>query len=342
MSLGLAMVLAACGAPQRAGPSEPPRPEPSPASSHHEDESPALDPDRERREAALGPLVGLDPRLLRALDPAGFEPLAPPQPGSWRDRVHEPSQGFDDFIASSHNALQPDRRTLVLMPLGNFPIEIVVDGAVIAAVATPELFEMRGFLQVYFGLSVDVVTPMPISEVELPTREHSGRRQYDATALVEAFMPVLPEHAYSMTVLINHDLFVAPERDYGFGYATHDERMAVMSFARLDPVPEGALHGIEAEEQIRLRAYKLLAHEVAHTFGLRHCDHYACVMNGVADELELDQTPLHLCPVCLRKLLHLTRTDPQERYEALARWYTDFSVDEESRWVRQRLVEIES
>jgi len=339
MSLGLAMAIAACGAaPSRLGPEVPEAPSASPSP---EDDASVLDPERERREAALGPLVGLDPRVLRVLDSEAFEPLSPPRPGSWRDRVHEPSQGFDDFIASSHNALQPDRRTLVLLPLGNFPIEVVIDGPVVAAVCTPELFEMRGFVERYFGLPVDVVTPLPISEVELPTREHSGRRQYDATALVDAFVPVLPEHAYSMTVLINHDLFVAPERDYGFGYATHDERMAVMSFARLDPSRQGTLHGIEAEERIRLRAYKLLAHEVAHTFGLRHCDHYACVMNGMADELELDETPLHLCPVCLRKLLHLTGIDPQQRYRALAQWYADFSVEDESKWVRQRLAEIE-
>lgn len=292
-----------------------------------------------RREAALGPLVGVDPRMRRILDSAAFEALGPPRPGSWRDRVDEPSQGYVDFLASRRNALQPGRETLVLLPLGRFPAEVFIDGDHVAAVRTPELYELRGFVRAYFGLPVDVVTPMPIDDLPLPTREHSGRTQYDAPGLVDAFMPVVPEHAYSMTVLINHDLFAAPERAYGFGYATHHERLAVMSFARLDPQVEGTAHGIEAEERIRERAYKLLAHEVAHTFGLRHCDHYACIMNGMADAEELDQTPLHLCPVCLRKLLHVLGIDPEARYRALADWYTEFSVDE-ARWVRQRLAQL--
>jgi len=302
---------------------------------------PSPDPSLERRDAALGPLVGLPARTRRALDLAAFEPLGDPPPGSWRDRVHEPSQSFADFVAASPNALEPGRRTLVLLPLGSFPTEVVIDGSMVAAVRTPELYELRGFVRSYFGLPVDVVTPMPISDVELPTREHEGRRQYSALALVDAFVPALPEHAYSMTVLINHDLFVAPERDYGFGYATHAERLAVMSFARLDPHAQGALQAFEAEERIRQRAYKLLAHEVGHTFGLHHCDHHACIMNGMADELELDQTPLHLCAICLRKLLHVTGADPQARYEALAGWYEEFSLDDEARWVRGRLAEIE-
>lgn len=336
LGVALGLLVLGCGGRAPVGSANPAPVEPTPSSPPVQ--APP-DLDAERREAALGPLVGVDARMRRVLDPEAFEPLGLPRPGSWRDRVHEPSQSYVDFLASPRNSVEPGRDTLVLLPLGSFPTEVVIDGDHVAAVRTPELYELRGFVRAYFGLPVDVVTPMPIDDLALPTRERSGRTQYDAPGLVDAFAPALPEHAYSMTVLINHDLFAAPERAFGFGYATHHERLAVMSFARLDPQVDGTMHGIEAEERIRERAYKLLAHEVAHTFGLRHCDHYACVMNGMADARELDQTPLHLCPVCLRKLLHVLGIDPEARYRALAGWYTEFSVDEAD-WVQQRLAEI--
>ncbi|MEM9458334.1 MAG: archaemetzincin [Myxococcota bacterium] len=339
----LGVFVGGCGGQAPVNPAQPVAPEDRGATPRAA--LPLLNPSDlafERREAALGPWVGLDERMRRVFDPGAFEPLGPPLPGSWRARVHESSQGYDDFVVARRNPVEPGRQTLVLLPLGSFPTEMVIDGEHVFGVRTPELYEMRGFLRTYFGLPVDVVTPMPIDDLDLPTRARSGRTQYDAAALVDAFVPVLPEHAYSMTVLINRDLFAAPERAFGFGYATHYERLAVMSFARLDPLVDGTLHGIEAEERIRERAYKLLAHEVAHTFGLRHCDHYACIMNGMADPLELDRTPLHLCPVCLRKLLHVLDIDPEARYRALADWYTEFSVEAEASWVQQRLARIEA
>lgn len=286
---------------------------------------------------ALGPTDDLSAALRRALDPAAFPPLPPARPGSWRDRVTEPSQSFADFVAADFHSPSAERQTLVLLPLGTYPVEVVHEEGHMVAVRTPELYEMRGFLRAYFGLPVDVVTPMPLEPLPLPTRERSGRLQYDAPALVDAFTPALPEHAYSMVVLLNRDLFFMPEQSFGFGYGTHRDRLAVMSFARLDPQPTGELHGIEAEDRIRQRAYKLLAHETAHTFGLRHCDHHACVMNGMADEIELDETPLHLCAVCLHKLIHATGLDPVARYRALARWYGEFELEDEATWIVRRL-----
>ncbi|MEX1368620.1 MAG: archaemetzincin [Nannocystaceae bacterium] len=287
------------------------------------------------------PLTPLPLTLRRALDPTAFPPLPPPRPGSWRDRIDEPPQSFADFTTDDFPTPTPDRNTLVLLPLGSYPIDFIYEDDLMVAVRTPELHELRGFLHTYFGLPVDIVTPIPLEPLELPTRDHHGHRQYDAPALVDAITPALPEHAYAMVVLLNRDLYFMPQQAYGFGYGTHRDRLAVMSFARLDPARTGQLHGIAAEERIRQRAYKLLAHETAHTFGLRHCQQHACVMNGIADEIELDEIPLHLCAVCLHKLLHATGLDPVARYHALATWYDELSLEQEAAWVRARLHAIE-
>jgi archaemetzincin len=290
--------------------------------------------------AALGPSDDLDPWLRRVLDPTAFEPLPPPRPGSWRHRVHEPSQSFADFAAARFDRPDAARSTLVLLPLGSFPTEFVLEDGSVHAVRTPELAELQGFAAAFFGLPVDVITPIPIEPLELPVRERPSHARYDALGIIDAVAPVLPAHAHSMIVLINHDLSVGPEQGYGFGYATHTERLAVMSFARLDPRRSGSAPGTDVERVSHARGYKLLAHELAHTFGLHHCDHFACVMNGVADAQELDDLPLQLCPVCLRKLMLAVGFDPEARYRALHAFYVEQDMQAEAAWVQQRLAEI--
>jgi archaemetzincin len=301
----------------------------------------AHDPGSVEWPAALGRRADLDPRLRRVLDPTAFEPLPPPRPGSWRQRVREPSQSFEQFAAARFDRPDTTRGTLVLLPLGSFPTEFVVEDEGMHAVHTPELAELRGFATAFFGLPVDVVTPIPIEPLDLVVHERLGHERYDALGIIDAVAPVLPAHAHSMIVLINRDLTVDPEQGYGFGYATHTERLAVMSFARLDPRHSGSAPGTDVDEVTHARGYKLLAHELAHTFGLHHCDQFACVMNGVADEQELDDLPLHLCPVCLRKLMLAVGFDPEARYQALHAFYTEQGMQSEAAWVQQRLDEID-
>mmetsp|Transcript_23424 Transcript_23424/g.38762 ORF Transcript_23424/g.38762 Transcript_23424/m.38762 type:complete len:97 (+) Transcript_23424:765-1055(+) len=50
------------------------------------------------------------------------------------------------------------------------------------------------------------------------------------------------------------------------------------------------------------RALQTLVHESCHLFHLEHCVYYQCVMNGANHLAESDASPMHLCPICLRKL----------------------------------------
>jgi archaemetzincin len=52
-------------------------------------------------------------------------------------------------------------------------------------------------------------------------------------------------------------------------------------------------------------------------FGIQHCVFFNCLMNGSNHLDESDQRPLHLCPVCLRKLHHSIRFDLSWRSLAL-------------------------
>ena len=65
------------------------------------------------------------------------------------------------------------------------------------------------------------------------------------------------------------------------------------------------------------RAIGTMTHEIGHMFGLKHCIHYECTLNGTngpGDGASLERT---LCPICLLKLKLNIKFDTRQRYENL-------------------------
>merc|ERR1712188_164199 len=124
--------------------------------------------------------------------------------------------------------------------------------------------------------------------------------------------------------------------------------VGVFSFARYDPsgrfLSEGLtlppLTDAEKNEVLR-RSCRVLAHEGTHVVGLKHCIHFACLMNGSNNLEESDRAPLHLCPVCLRKLAEGCGFHPLQRYWDLLEWYDQHGFDEQKEWTRARIARIE-
>ncbi len=181
-----------------------------------------------------------------------------------------------------------------------------------------------------------------LEEIELsaltpaPGRVRRNHGQFNARALLAVLAPSVPDDARSVTALMARDLYVSDAQEYAFGYALHDARVAVVSFAQLDPRFIGRPSATPAPTRMRARGYKLVAHEVGHTLGLEHCDEYRCVMNGVAHVKELDATPLRLGPRCLEKLARVSDRAPAERYDALAAHYDAHRLVDEASWARAR------
>jgi archaemetzincin len=81
------------------------------------------------------------------------------------------------------------------------------------------------------------------------------------------------------------DLFV-PILTFVFGEAELGGRCAVVSLQRLDE----RFYGVPArEELLRERLVKEAVHELGHTFGLRHCEDWRCVMtpSHAVDRLDI-------------------------------------------------------
>ncbi|EDY16810.1 hypothetical protein CfE428DRAFT_5619 [Chthoniobacter flavus Ellin428] len=68
-----------------------------------------------------------------------------------------------------------------------------------------------------------------------------------------------------------------------------------------------------------------------------HCTYYSCVMNGSNHLAESDSRPLHLCPVCLRKLQWSTGFDVVARYTALEKASRAAGLMDEAEWLNRQL-----
>ncbi len=288
------------------------------------------------------------PRVDVVFDDPSFARLGPPRPGSWRTHVDEPGQSFADYQAANPNRPTSARGTLVLLPLGPYPraailpddlpsVKLEEDGFV-SFVFSPAPGDLAEFLASFYGLPTRIEPERPFDSLGLaPARMHDHHAQFDARELLSALGPTLPEDAYSMTALVVRDVVVDERQQFAYGYGLHVDRLALVSFAQLDSRFAGGADAPEFQTRIRERSHKLLAHEVGHTLGFGHCDVHECVMNGVANLDELDATPLHLCPECLRKLLWLVDVDLVQRYRELARYYEAHGLASELAWVRARI-----
>ncbi len=136
------------------------------------------------------------------------------------------------------------------------------------------------------------------------------------------------------------DLYPDPAWNFVFGSASLYERVGVFSFARYDPAFFGEARGKDFKTKMLRRSTKVLAHEIGHMFGLQHCIFFQCGMNGSNHLEESDSRPIHLCPVCLRKLQHNIEFEVEKRYRALEDFYRRHGLDAEADWVKGRLAAI--
>jgi archaemetzincin len=97
--------------------------------------------------------------------------------------------------------------------------------------------------------------------------------------------------------------FYAPSSDlltFVFGEAQLDGNCAVVSTARL----KEEFYGLPRREELFLeRLIKEAAHELGHTFGLRHCMDWRCVMASSHAVERLDVKGAEFCKACRKTVL---------------------------------------
>ena len=279
---------------------------------------------------AIGDLSGLPVLLQRAFAPdaGSFDPIPNPGPNHWLAVHDEPGQTFDQFKASRPNRPAPDRRIIYLQPLGDFVPE-----------RSPSIDKLREFAAAFFAMEVKALPPIPIQSSKFATRQNplTGNPQILTNDVLKFLTTRLPADAFCILAITMEDLYPEPSWNFVFGQASLRDRVAVYSFVRYDPAFYGEPRMAGYEMLLLRRSCKVLAHETGHMFGLAHCTYFNCLMNGSNHLVESDRRPLHLCPVCLRKLQWSIGFDVLERYVELERVNRLTGFTDEAAWLSRRI-----
>lgn len=124
------------------------------------------------------------------------------------------------------------------------------------------------------------------------------RQQYYSTAILQRMEKVSDLDARILGVTAC-DLYV-PVLTFVFGEAQLDGNCAVVSTARLHE----EVYGLPPHEDLhRERLVKEAAHELGHTFGLRHCGDWRCVMSSSHGVERLDVKGAEFCASCKKAVV---------------------------------------
>ncbi len=119
------------------------------------------------------------------------------------------------------------------------------------------------------------------------------RRQYHSTRILEHLAKRIPPDTMKIIGIVSVDLFI-PILTHVYGEAQLGGVSAVVSTFRLLEPPGP----VKARADFANRIGKEAAHELGHTFKLRHCPNSTCIMHYCRSLRDVDMKSLKLCPYC--------------------------------------------
>jgi archaemetzincin len=119
------------------------------------------------------------------------------------------------------------------------------------------------------------------------------RKQYHSTAVLERLAAKAPPDALKVLALTREDLFI-PILTHVYGEAQLGGTSCVVSTHRL---AEG-ISMVNTRERYLKRVAKEAAHELGHTFDLRHCKDAHCIMHYCRSIGDVDHKNNELCRYC--------------------------------------------
>jgi archaemetzincin len=301
----------------------------------------------ERREKntqkRLGPADEKGPEDSTRGEPGarGFPRMPKPRKGDWLDEHEEPGQPVQRFLSRSSQMPQPHGpyNTIALVIIGaeGFPSELVAS--------------LRLYVSSFFLLPVEVLGPLAIDDGDgsaIQRRQHpdTGLQLFAKDCLEFARKAVARDRALSRRVIATMgitmlDLTVNADWNFVYGLASPLHASGCFSMCRFSPSFNGeAVSSAEAAAKIILqRSCKVLTHELTHIFGVKHCVHFQCLMNGANHVGELERQPLLECPLCCRKLLlQLGWKDLALRYRTQALALRKMGFDQEAEFIESVLL----
>ncbi len=233
-------------------------------------------------------------------------PLGPPQPGDWLAKYKEPGQTFAQYVQADPVRRTKKQNTIYICQIGDF------------SKAQNEVLERtREYLTAFFDMPVQTTKNLPLSAIPAEARRTHpswGDEQIlTSFVLDQVLRPNRPGDALASLAFTSTDLWPGEGWNFVFGQANLREQVGVWSIYRNgDPA--------KSKEDFHLclrRTFGTATHETGHILTMQHCTAFECNMNGSNNREESDRKPLHLCPVCLRKLCWNLQVEPVSYLEKL-------------------------
>jgi archaemetzincin len=253
-----------------------------------------------------------------------FKPLPPPGPDDWLANHEEEGQTFEQFLYSPRNEIKNTRSVIYILPIWDFEAE-----------KSPSLELLRQYTEAFFTITVKLLPSVSPQKKAFSHRINSNteKEQVHAGLVLCWLLKRIPDDAYCIIGVTMEDLYPDPKWNFVFGYASYEQRVGVFSFVRFDQSFYNQKDSTD-HKLLLLRSCKVLTHEIGHMFGMTHCIAYHCNMNGSNNLQESDAQPAWLCPVCLKKLHHVTGFDVIKRYNILESFYEKNEFTYEWGWVK--------
>jgi archaemetzincin len=124
------------------------------------------------------------------------------------------------------------------------------------------------------------------------------RRQYHSTEILKKILQRPASETWRVLGVTEMDLYI-PVLTFVFGEAQLSDGGAVVSTHRL----RQEFYGLPTDpELLHERLLKESLHELGHTFGLRHCPDYSCVMSASNGVERIDLKRAEFCSTCAQSL----------------------------------------
>ena len=278
---------------------------------------PSWTPPTAQEQIRAAQLASVPTSLQPWLRVRAFEPIQKPGENDW---PHGAGQTFDDFKTLRVKGPEPGGK-IYLLPLGE-PHE---------AAAFPHLGTLAEGTTAFYGLQCEVLPMITLAQLEGEGKA-SGRlirkrgRQIDASDVIANLKKWRPADGFAVMAVTMSDIF---KGEFNFLYGLAGLHLGVVSLHRLHPDSpgydyEGPTKG-RPDEMLLRHTMDVLTHELGHSFGLRHCTYFSCVMQGFNCLEEAEGHAPDLCPVCLRKFLWIANTQSTDqvraRYERMLDFY---------------------
>jgi len=124
------------------------------------------------------------------------------------------------------------------------------------------------------------------------------RRQYHSSEILKKILLKPAGRTWKVLGVTEMDLYI-PVLTFVFGEAQLADGGAVVSAHRLRQEFYGLPHD---PELLHDRLLKESLHELGHTYGLRHCPDYTCVMSSSNGVERIDLKQADFCPSCAQLL----------------------------------------